>query len=190
MIAAKQATWLFIMIICMACSGMYFARPTNVVKLDDHILSTTTDMIINNLTVQQFDVDGRLVHYLHTPLMRHIPSNNTHWLKTPHVIITQQTQPAWEIHAQKATALYGGQQITFNENVIVHQEKDERSQESTFKTEEITYFPKDKLAKTLLDVTFERPGHHLQATGMNAYLADKRVELLSQARGTYEPSRG
>lgn len=190
MIAAKQAAWLFVAIICMACSGMYFARPALVVKLDKHTLSTTTDMVINNLTVQQFDTDGQLVHYLHTPLMRHIPSNNTHWLTTPHVIVTQKTQPAWEIHAKTATALYGGQQITFNENVIIHQEKDEHTQESTLKTEEITYFPKDKLAKTHSDVTFERPGHHVQATGMNAYLAEKRVQLLSQARGTYEPSRG
>ena len=190
MIAAKQATWLFLIVICMACSGWYFASNPIVVKLDEHTLSITTDMVFNNLTVHQFDTTGRLVNFIHTPLMHHIPANNTHVLKTPHIIISQPNQPAWEIRSDQATAIYGGQQITFNKDVIVHQQKGENTVESTFKTEEITYFPKDKLATTLLDVTFEQPGHLVQAKGMKAYLAKKRVKLLSQARGTYDPNRG
>ena len=188
--AAKQAAWLFLALLCITCSSWYFASSPVVIKLDAHTLSTTTDMTINQLTVHQFDTEGRLVNYLKTPLMRHISANNTHWLKTPHIIISQQNQPAWEIHAQQATALHGGQQITFNKNVVVHQDKDEHTQESTLKTEAITYFPKDKRAKTLLDVTYERTGNIVQATGMEAYLAEKRVKLLSQARGTYEPGTG
>ncbi len=190
MMATKQAAWLFAALICMACSGWYFASPTVVNKLDARTLSTTADMVIYNLTVHQFDTNGRLVHYLMTPLMRHVPENNTHWLKSPHIVVTQLDQPAWDIRAQQATALYGGQQITFNRNVIAHQPSDEHTQESTFKTEAITYFPKDKLATTLLAVTYERPGNLVQATGMKAYLAEKRVQLLSQARGTYEVQHG
>jgi lipopolysaccharide export system protein LptC len=190
MIAAKQAAWLFIALISLACSGWYFAGSSVTFKLDDHTLSTTTDMVVNNLTVHQFDGDGKLVNYLQTPLMHHIPTNNTHVLKTPHIIIAQENQPDWDIHALQATALYGGQEITFNKSVVVHQGKDDHTQESTFKTEAITYFPKDKMATTLLDVTYETPGNIVQATGMKAYLAEKRVQLLSQARGKYEPSQG
>ncbi len=188
--AAKQAAWLFVALICLACSGWYFASAKHINKLDEHTLSTTADMIINELTVQQFDTNGRLANYLKTPLMRHVSFNNTNLLKTPHIVIAQDNQPAWEIHAEQATSLLGGQQITFNKNVVVHQEKDEHTQESTLKTEAITYYPKDKLASTLLDVTFEQPGNIVHSKGMNAYLAEKHVELLSEARGTYEPSRG
>lgn len=188
--AAKQAAWLFIALICMACSSWYFASSSVVIKLDAHTLSTTTDMIVNHLTVHQFDTEGRLANYIQTPLMHHIAENNTHWLKTPHIIVSQQNQPAWEIHAQQATALYGGQQITFNQNVVIHQGKDKNTQESTLTTETITYFPKDKLAKTPLDITYERAGNIVQAKGMEAYLSEKRVKLLSQARGTYAPSTG
>ena len=190
MIATKQAAWLFAALICIACSSWYFASSPVVVMLDKHTLSTTADMVINNLTVHQFDTEGRLVNYLQTPLMRHISANNTHWFKTPHIVVSQQNQPAWDIHANQATALYGGQQITFNDSVVIHQEKDENTQESTFKTESITYFPKDKLATTLLDISYERPGHTVQATGMKAYLAEKRIKLLSQAKGTYEARDG
>jgi lipopolysaccharide export system protein LptC len=187
--AAKQAAWLCVMLISLACSGWYFASSKPVRKLDEHTLSTTVDTIVTNLTVHQFDKNGRLASYLKTPLMRHIPVNNTHWLTTPHIIIAQENQPSWEIHAQQATALHGGQQITFNKKVVIHQDKDEHTLESTLKTEALTYFPKDKLATTSLDVTYERPGTIVQSTGMKAYLAEKRV-LLSQARSTYVPNRG
>lgn len=190
MIAAKQAAWLFVALICIACSGWYFASSPIVLKLDEHTLSTTVDTIITNLTVHQFDSEGRLVNYLQTPLMHHIAANNTHWLKTPYIVISQQNQPPWEIRAQQATAHHGGQDITFHKQVVIHQNKDEHTQESTLKTEAITYFPKDKLATTLLDVTYERAGNIVHATGMNAYLAERRVKLLSQARGTYAPSTG
>ena len=186
MIAAKQTAWLFVALLCLACSGWYFTSAPVVKKLDEHTLSTTTDMVINYLTVHQFDKDGRLVNYIQTPLMHHTSQNNTHWLKAPHIVISQQNQPAWEIHAEQAIALYGGKEITFNQHVVVHQAPDKHTQESTFKTESITYFPKDKLATTLLDVTYEQPGNIVQARGMKAYLAEKRVKLLGQARGTYE----
>jgi len=190
MIATKQAVWLFIALICIACSSWYFASSPKVNKLDKQTLSTTADMVIHHLTVHQFDTEGKLVNDLKTPLMRHISANNTHWFKTPDIIISQPNQPAWTIHAKEATALYGGQQITLNNNVIIHQEKDEHTQESTFKTESITYFPKDKLATTPLDITYEHSGHVLQSTGMKAYLAEKRIQLLSQAKGTYEARDG
>ena len=59
MIAAKQAAWLFITMIALACSGWYFAGSATTFKLDEHTLSTTTDMVVNNLTVHQFDKDGK-----------------------------------------------------------------------------------------------------------------------------------
>ena len=52
----------------------------------------------------------------------------------------------------------------------MHQKPGEKTQESTLKTEEVTYFPKEKKATTILFVTFEQPGNIVQSKGMNAYL--------------------
>lgn len=183
-------TWLLLALVSLAFSGWYFASSKAVMRLDAHTLSTTADTVINELSVHQFDTNGHLVHSLTTPLMRHISLNNTNWLKSPHIIVKQDNQPAWEIHAEQATALYGGQQITFNKDVVIHQNKDEHTEESTLSTDSMTYFTKDKLATTLLDITYERAGSIVKSTGMKAYLADKRVVLLSNARGTYGPNHG
>lgn len=188
--AAKQAMWLFIALFSLACSGWYFASSAPEHKLDEQTLSSTADMVVNHLKVVQFDSKGQLTNSLQTPLMRHVPLNNTHWLQTPHIVITEENQPAWNIHAEQATALHGGQEITFQHKVVIHQEKGAHTDESTLTTEAMTYFPKDKRATTTLDVLYQRPGSTIQSTGMTAYLAEKRVQLLSDAKGTYEPKRG
>ena len=188
--ALKQATWLFLTLIALACSGWYFASDKAIIKLDDRILSTTPDTIITKLTLQQFDAKGHVSHYLQTPLMHHLPFNNTHYLTTPYILVSQDNQTPWEIHALEATATQGGQQIRFNKNVIIHQTKDEHTQETTLTTEEITYFPQKHLATTPKDVTFAQSGNMVTSTGMNAYLAENRVQLLSNAQATYESHHG
>ncbi|KTC84069.1 LPS export ABC transporter periplasmic protein LptC [Legionella brunensis] len=188
--AAKQAAWLFCALIALACSGWYFASSTMVKKLDDETLSQSVDSIVTNLTVRRFDEQGKLINYLRTPEMQHIPANNINLLKKPYIVITQPGQPAWQINSDKAKAIHGGEQITFIQNVIVHQNKGEHSQESTMKTEELTYFSKEKLATTNLAVSFQQPGSIVHSQGMKAYLADKRVQLLSRAHAIYEPKQG
>ncbi|QDP73045.1 LPS export ABC transporter periplasmic protein LptC [Legionella israelensis] len=188
--AAKQATWLFLLLALLAYSGWYFARTNITHKLDDHALATIPDAVIHQLTVRQFGENGQLVNQLQTPLLSHIPQNDTHFLEKPDIVITQINQPAWYIQSEKAVALNRGKQITFSNNVIIHQNRDKHAQESTLRTEEITYFPESKKATTSLLVTLEQPGTLIQSIGMNAYLAEKRVELLHQARGQYAPARG
>ena len=188
--AVRQAAWLFIALVALSCSGWYFARSSLVIKLDDETLSTTPDAIINQLTVQQFNDQGELSHYLHTPLMTHTPLENAHQLTTPHIIISQPNQPAWDIHAKEARALHNGQQITFNHHVVIHQKQDEHRQETTFTTEELTYLPKEKLATTPKEITLVQAKNVVRSKGMKAYLADNHVQLLSNARGTYAPNDG
>ncbi|MDI9818353.1 MULTISPECIES: LPS export ABC transporter periplasmic protein LptC [unclassified Legionella] len=186
--AAKQAFWLFCTLIALACSGWYFASSSPKIKLDDKTLSQSPDTIVSNLTVRRFDETGKLVNYMQTPEMQHIPADNVHLLKTPRITIVQPGQSPWKISSNHAKAIHGGNKIIFIENVIIHQNKGERSQESTLKTERLTYFPKRKLALTKLAVSFEQPGSIVHSTGMRAYLDDKRVQLLSRTHAIYKPN--
>lgn len=186
---AKQAIWLFATLVMLACSGWYFVNQETTVKLDNEALSTTVDAMVSQLSVRQFNTEGKLINLLLTPFMQHIPKENIHVLQNPYIIITQDNQPSWEISSLKAKSFEGGERITFMEKVLVHQKAGDTAQESTLKTEEVTYFPKLKKATTDLFVTFEQPGNIVQSTGMNAYLDEKRVELLHQARGSYDPDK-
>jgi lipopolysaccharide export system protein LptC len=188
--ALKQAMWLFFTFIILAVSGWYYVNLETPIKLDNETLSTTIDTTVSTLTIRQFNTEGLLTNLLTAPLMEHIPKDDIHLFQTPHITIAQIDQPSWEIRSIKATSFNGGKQIVFSQKVIVHQNAGNKTQESTLKTEEVTYYPKEKKATTDLFVTFEQPGNTIQSTGMNAYLDEKRVELLHQARGSYAPNKG
>lgn len=188
--ALKQAMWLFLTFMVLVISAWYYANWETHIKLDDETLSTTIDATVSNLTVRQFNKEGVLSNLLKTPLMQHIPKENIHLLQTPHISVAQVDQPSWEISSKKAKSFNGGQRIIFTKQVVVHQNQDNKTPESTLKTEKVIYFPKDKKATTDLFVTFEQPGNMIESTGMNAFLDEKRVELLHRARGSYAPSKG
>lgn len=186
--ATKQALWLFIFLISLASSAWYYASfSIKLPKLDASTLSITPDATIKQLKIKQFGDNGQLVNSLETPYMQHIPAENTHKLKTPQIQITQDNQPAWKINAEEATSLHGGETIIFRNHVIVHQHDQKTNQMTQLRTEELIYYPKQKKATTKRDVIFEQPGIQVQSTGMIAYLEEKRVKLLSNARGTYAP---
>ncbi len=188
--AAKQAAWLFCVLIALAGSGLYYASSTAISRLDEQTLSKSADRVITNLIFKRFDDMGRLISHLQSPEVQHIPASDTHFFTSPHLTLTQTDQPAWEINAKHGQVIKNGEQIIFTHEVIIHQNKSEHNQESTLRSEEITYFPKEKLATSQSAVSFEQPGRTVRSAGMKAYLADKRVQLLSQAHATFEPNHG
>jgi len=186
--AAKQAAWLFCAMIALACSGWYFASTPVLVRMDEQTLANTPDYVINGFVVRQFDANGVLINFMESPELQHIPNQDANLIKAPHIIVKQDNQPAWDIRSMLAKAVNRGDSITFTKQVVIHQDKGDNTQASTFKTEELVYFPKKKYATTAAAVMFEQPGSIVHATGMNAWLEDKHVELLGKTRATYEPN--
>lgn len=188
--AVKQGMWLFFALIACVWSGWYFSRSLSIIPLDAQTLASTPDAIVSGLTIRQFNDQGHLINLLESPKMQHIPNQNTNLFESPHIILTQDNQPSWDIRSQKAHATNKGEQINLSDNVIIHQNTNNSTKESTLKTEALTYFPKQKFATTPLAVSFEQAGSTIHAIGMNAYLDDKRVELLGKTQATYEPNHG
>lgn len=180
----------FFTLVILACSGWYYGHSTAITRLDRETLTNSVDSTISNVTVRQFNQQGTVANVLTAPLMQHIPKGNVYLLQSPHILVSQEEQPPWNISSIKAESLEGGKQITFIGNVIVRQQQANKSGESVLRTEKVTYFPKEKKASSDVLVTYEQPGNIIQSTGMNAYLDEKRVELLHKARGSYVPANG
>lgn len=187
--AAKQAAWLFCALLALASLGLHFAGSTPVSRLDDKTLSLTADIVLTEVSLRRFDAEGKLINLLESPEIQHIPDNNSHLIKLPSISLSQADQAAWKINSKQAKAINGGEEITFLQDVVIHQAKSKHNQESTMKTQKLVYLPKEKLASTDVTVRFEQPGTVVYSEGMKAYLEDKRVLLLSRARATFEPSK-
>ncbi len=185
--AARQAFWLFLVLIGLATSGWYFASNKPHIKFDKDALSIMSDTTMTDLTVRQFDAQGQLANVMTSPEMTHIPANNIHWFKSPRILIAQANQAPWHIRADMAKSLEGGEELIFIKNVVIHQDVSEKNQESTLTTEKLNYYPKKKMAHTPLAVRFEQGGSVVNSIGMNAWLEEKRVQLLGHANGVYQP---
>jgi lipopolysaccharide export system protein LptC len=142
------------------------------------------------LIVRQYNSDGHLTHFLKTSKMQHTPYQNTHYLTNPHIIVQNSDQKPWNIRSKYAQALYNGKQITFSKQVVIHQNKTDTTQETHLATEELTYFPESKFATTLKQVEFTQAGSIVTSIGMNAFLENNRIQLLSHAQGNYAPTQG
>ncbi|USQ13211.1 LPS export ABC transporter periplasmic protein LptC [Legionella lytica] len=188
--AAKQGIWFFLVLIALAGSGWYYSHSSRLLRLDSETLANSVDTTISRVKVRQFDDKGSLTTLLATPKMRHVQKGDMYFFKKPHILVSQDKQPPWDIRSNHAKSFDGGQRIVFIGDVIVHQTQGDNVQGSTLKTEEVTYYPNEKKASTDLLVTYEQPGNIIQSKGMNAYLDEKRVELLHQARGSYVPANG
>lgn len=187
---AKQVVWIFFTLVILAGTGWYYSHNSIMFRLDGETLANSVETTVAHLQVRQFNEDGNLANLLTTPQMQHIQKGDVYLFAAPHIIVSQKDQEPWDIRSQHAKSFAGNQRITFSGSVIVRQKKNKGALESTLKTEEVTYFPKEKKASTDLLVTYEQPGNIIQSKGMNAYLDEKRVELLHQARGSYAPANG
>jgi len=178
--AARQASWLFCLLIALAASAWYGASSKELPGLDANTLANTADAVVLGLRVRQFSETGSLLNLLESREMQHIPHNNIHILTAPHIIVQEGQSAAWDIRSESAKSVQG-KKITFINKVLVQQ----KDNGSTLTTEQLDYFPKEHLATSDKAVTFEQPGAILHAIGMKAHLKDKHVELLSHAKATY-----
>ncbi len=188
MSGARQSLWIFLLLMSIAGSGWYFARPAEKFRLDQQTLAVTADMMVHELSVKQFNEQGQLVNHLTTPYLEHIPSNDTYTLSQPEIRVLQQDQSHWVIHSNKAIAVNRGEKITFQDHVVIDQLAEAKHPASQFRTDSISYFPKLQKAITQEYIVFEQPGTIVESIGMEAWLAEKKVNLLKRARGRYVPT--
>ncbi|MCC5792499.1 MAG: LPS export ABC transporter periplasmic protein LptC [Legionellaceae bacterium] len=186
--APQNALWIFLIMLALAVSGWYFASNTQQYRLDEDALSITADNRIRNLQVTRFDASGALLHQLTTPYMVHIPKDDTNHFSEPRILIVDKKQAPWKIQASKGISLHGGEKIHLQDKVIMEQSIGDKGETNRFLTDAIDYYPRKKFAETQAPIRYQQPGSSVESLGMRAWLEHKHIQLLSRARGRYEPA--
>lgn len=146
------------------------------------------DYSITQLSVKDYSPEGVCIHALHTPLIQHLTKKNGHVLQKPHITLSETNQSYWDIHAQKGYT-FKNDVFTLIHNVKIEQPASIHKPATLLTTEKISYYSKEKQAKTTDAVTIQQAENKVHAIGMNADLAENKIELLSQVRGRYEPKK-
>jgi LPS export ABC transporter protein LptC len=127
-----------------------------------------------------------------TPYLLHFPKNNTSIITTPHIVIYSPKEPLkkpWHITANEGRTTEGTNHITLEKNVLIHQPTGPQNSELSIKTEQLFIESKSNIAESPKLVTFTEPGITVTSLGMRAFLKEKRVLLLAQAKGVYDASQ-
>lgn len=163
--------------------GWPIKRDRPALQIHHSQLEFLPDQKITGLQVSFYNEQGQLTHQLQTPAMTHIPHEDTHRFKHPHIIISEPNQPVWEIHARQATALHQ-QQIIFKQNVRIQHHAFNQHPAGIIKTNSLSYFPRIKKAMTEEEITWIQAGNTIQSQGMTAYLDRQQIDL-NQAKAIY-----
>lgn len=183
-----KSMWVIAFLVSVCGYYWYFINyiSSNTISVNVQNLKNSVDITVFDLNIKEYNSNGELVNFLDTPRVEHIPNNNIHILSNPHIVIKEDDKAPWEIKSKKAKALGGGNQITFSKDVVICQKPYKGQDEILLFTDEITYFPETKYAFTNKDVKLLQNHNIVQATGLKAYIAENRIQLLSNASGHYE----
>ncbi|MFT7559851.1 MAG: lipopolysaccharide export system protein LptC [Flavobacteriales bacterium] len=105
-------------------------------------------------------------------------------IEMPEIIVMRDGKP-WKINAHHGK-IDADQNIELNDEVTIIQRNEDDS-ETLMETDSLLFKPLEKLALTDKPVTITSPFGKIEATGMRADIARKKIKLLSKVRGVYEP---
>ena len=138
----------------------------------------------------QFNILGQKRAEVQTPKLLHFTREDSSLLTRPYVVLYSENNKApWIISSQTGKTYNGTRRIDLIEDVVIHQPAGSQNTDTVITTSLLHVFPKDQLANTDQSVTLVQSGIKITSKGMNAYLDQKRVTLLSQARGLYDPTK-
>ncbi|MCD6045408.1 MAG: lptC [Gammaproteobacteria bacterium] len=138
----------------------------------------------------QFDELGQKQGEMDSPKLLHFARDDSSVLTTPLITLYSKDNKApWSISSQTGKTFNGTEKVDLIDNVVIHQSPGAQNQDTTITTSLLHIFPNQQLANTDKPVTLVQSGVKITSVGMNAYLDQKHVTLLSQARGFYDPSK-
>ncbi len=155
---------------------------------------TETTSIIDAFAIgidgTQFDVMGQKQGELKSPKLLHFVDNDTSLLTAPLLTLySKDNKTPWTISSKTGKTFNGTEKVDLIDDVVIHQPTGAQNQDTTITTSLLHIFPKQQLANTDKSVTLIQSGIRITSIGMNAYLDQKHVTLLSQVRGSYDPTK-
>lgn len=146
------------------------------------------DAFMENVVATIMNKQGKPAIKITSPKMFHFQDQDTTEIAAPHIIVYRDSPEPWHIHSDFAKATQGLEQIVFWSHVIIRHEKDSTHPATTMRTESLTVFPSQQIAKTKDPITFTQPATTVYGIGMLANMNQGTIKLLSETRGNYVPA--
>jgi len=134
---------------------------------------------------------GLREYVVEAPLLRQLPSQLGTQIEQP---VLDWYQPdgqtrEWQLRATQGWVAADQKTIRLEGDVVMLRTADSGKPPVEVTTRDVLVRPADRYAETAAPARAITPGGELRAVGVRAYLDREQLELLSEVRGYYEPSK-
>ena len=144
------------------------------------------DFVAENFTLLQLDKDGKVLHAMSAQRMLHYPDDESTEVIEPRYTYLGKPPPL-HISAARGNISKDGNVVVLTDNVLARHEADQTQPEMTFRTDTLTLYPDDEIARTDDPVTIVRGGSTLSGVGMELDHLNRVLKLHGQVRATLLP---
>ena len=146
---------------------------------------TSSDYFAEHATTNIMDAAGQVRYRVRADRIDHFPSDDHSDLVRPLLTLFHAGTPTWLIRADHARVSAKGEEVWLLGQVQVRQPPGADNLE--LDSANVLLRPAVQSAETERAVEIRHPRQVLDAVGMRVYLEEKRVELLHNVRGRYDP---
>jgi len=144
------------------------------------------DFYIDNARIQALNEQGKTTYELTTSHAIHQVEDGSTHMEQPKLLFYRGEEPApWLLEAEEGLVTEKGDRVDLSSNVLLQQEL-ESQPSRRLTTSALTLFPARDYAETDQEVKIEAARSVTTATGMQLFLNDGRLQLLSTVRGQHE----
>lgn len=147
-----------------------------------------------DIETEEFDGDGRLMYKMSTPAAQHFQIDPNAPGVADYTLITQpklfffsaKDATPWHLGATEGRSDASGNIVILTNNVRAEQRLHNQPP-ILVTTSSLTIHTIEQFAETDKAVKMRAPQGEIETVGMQAWLNEDRIELLSKVRGTYAP---
>ncbi|HXF66572.1 MAG TPA: LPS export ABC transporter periplasmic protein LptC [Burkholderiales bacterium] len=147
------------------------------------------DYIVENLSALRMGEEGTALYSLSAARMLHYPDDDSTLLTAPKFVSYRSQRAPVTVTARQAVVSSNGEHVYFQDDVrVVRAAYDEHS-ELVMRTSFLHVIPDQHLARTDRPVTITDAATTVTAVGLELNSETRVIKLLSNVRGTYDPSK-
>lgn len=175
------------LVVALALAVGYFnIRPSTFDQAPLVIDPLQPDFFMENTQILMLNEQGTPAYQLRSERATHQRNDDSTLLKQPNLLYYRPGDAhPWLLQAQQGVVTQGGDQVEMVDDVLL-QRQDPTEPTARMTTQALTLYPERDYAETAQSVRIETAGSATTATGMQIFLDDGRLELLSNVRGQHE----
>lgn len=150
--------------------------------------STRSDYLLRDFEIVALNGQGQESFTLRAPRLQRNPDDRTMAIETPLFLLPDKAGQRWQVRARTGWVSADNSEVRLRGDVIANSPSG-NDRPATLKTEQLNVFPDRNEATSAVLVTMTEPGTTMQGTGMRADLDSQRIQLLSEVRTRYVPTR-